>query len=146
MFLLIIIIGLFALRFLFGGDEDTWICENGLWVKHGNPSYTKPLRHCDEKISLPKNQRECELSDGEWRKMGPRPVEERVMKTQDAGRYCQDNAECLGLCLADVNTEERQELMRGKILRRNGQCAKVYNTIGCLAMVEKGVVKMICID
>jgi len=30
------------LRFVVGGDEDTWICENGAWVKHGNPDAAKP--------------------------------------------------------------------------------------------------------
>lgn len=38
--------GLFVARFLFGGDEDTWICTNGQWVKHGNPSASMPLTGC----------------------------------------------------------------------------------------------------
>ncbi len=40
------LIGL-ALRFL-SGDEDTWICQNGEWVKHGNPSSLKPMTPCAE--------------------------------------------------------------------------------------------------
>jgi flagellar basal body-associated protein FliL len=27
---------------LLRGDEDTWICNNGQWVKHGNPSAVQP--------------------------------------------------------------------------------------------------------
>ncbi len=34
-----------GIRF-FSGDEDTWICVNGEWVKHGNPSAPKPLGSC----------------------------------------------------------------------------------------------------
>ncbi|MDD5040705.1 MAG: glycosyl hydrolase [Patescibacteria group bacterium] len=34
------------LRFVAGGDEDTWICEKGAWVKHGNPSAAKPTTAC----------------------------------------------------------------------------------------------------
>jgi hypothetical protein len=31
---------------LLGGDEDTWICSDGQWVKHGNPSSPKPTVPC----------------------------------------------------------------------------------------------------
>jgi spore germination protein GerM len=34
-----------GVRFL-GGDEDTWLCRNGQWVKHGNPSSPKPTAPC----------------------------------------------------------------------------------------------------
>jgi uncharacterized membrane protein YqiK len=38
---ILLIIGLFFVRFVIGGDEDTWIKdENGIYVKHGNPSTT----------------------------------------------------------------------------------------------------------
>ena len=33
------------LRFA-GGDEDTWICDNGIWVEHGHPSSPKPAELC----------------------------------------------------------------------------------------------------
>ncbi len=34
-----------GLRFL-SGDEDTWLCQNGQWVKHGNPASPMPLESC----------------------------------------------------------------------------------------------------
>lgn len=34
------------LRFGFSGGEDTWLCENGQWVKHGSPSAAKPTTGC----------------------------------------------------------------------------------------------------
>ena len=43
----IIILGigtLFMLRVL--TPEDDWICDNGNWVKHGNPSAEKPSGTC----------------------------------------------------------------------------------------------------
>src|SRR3989344_1196103 len=36
--------------FVFGGDEDTWICSGGQWVKHGNPSSPKPEGNCEPVI------------------------------------------------------------------------------------------------
>ncbi|MDP2930296.1 MAG: GerMN domain-containing protein [bacterium] len=37
-----------AVRFLAGGSEDTWICSNGLWVKHGAPAAEKPDEGCGQ--------------------------------------------------------------------------------------------------
>lgn len=42
------------------GNEDAWICENGQWMKHGNPSATMPTELCGEKqISSIINFQEC---------------------------------------------------------------------------------------
>jgi hypothetical protein len=38
--------GIVVLR-SFGGGEDSWICEDGSWVKHGNPSSPMPLKSCE---------------------------------------------------------------------------------------------------
>jgi len=37
---------LLTARIFFGGDEDTWLCQNGEWVKHGNPSNPAPIEGC----------------------------------------------------------------------------------------------------
>jgi hypothetical protein len=37
-----------SVRFTFGGDEDTWICSENVWVKHGNPSVPQPTGGCGE--------------------------------------------------------------------------------------------------
>jgi len=37
---------LLFVRFIFGGDEDTWICRDGKWIKHGNPSFPPPEEVC----------------------------------------------------------------------------------------------------
>lgn len=49
--LILIIGGLFVVRFIFGGPEDSWICDNGEWVKHGNPSAPKPTTECIKKVT-----------------------------------------------------------------------------------------------
>lgn len=33
-------------RFGLGGSEDDWICDDGVWVKHGNPSAAMPQEPC----------------------------------------------------------------------------------------------------
>lgn len=33
---------------LFSGDEDTWLCEDGAWVKHGNPTAEMPTSGCGD--------------------------------------------------------------------------------------------------
>jgi putative hemolysin len=33
-------------RFFIGGDEDTWLCQNNQWVRHGNPSAAMPSSGC----------------------------------------------------------------------------------------------------
>jgi hypothetical protein len=44
LFLLFGILGF--LRMVVGGGEDTWICVEGEWVKHGAPSASKPETPC----------------------------------------------------------------------------------------------------
>ncbi|MCL5073506.1 MAG: hypothetical protein M1308_21825 [Actinobacteria bacterium] len=49
--LIVFVIGSFALfasRFLLGGDEDTWICADNKWVRHGNPTSPIPQTGCGE--------------------------------------------------------------------------------------------------
>ncbi len=41
---LAIFAAIFTLRFFSG--EDNWVCQNGQWVKHGNPSFAAPKSIC----------------------------------------------------------------------------------------------------
>jgi hypothetical protein len=43
---------IFSVRFIWGGPEDNWICQNGAWVKHGNPSSPAPTTFCENQKSL----------------------------------------------------------------------------------------------
>jgi len=47
--LLIILAGaILAARFFLDGNENAWLCQNGSWVRHGNPSAPMPLSGCGE--------------------------------------------------------------------------------------------------
>lgn len=47
--IIIIVIVVWAfIRFVIGGSEDTWMCVDGEWVKHGVPSAPKPTKPCGE--------------------------------------------------------------------------------------------------
>ena len=37
------------LRFVVGGGEDTWLCQNNTWVKHGKPNGPPPRTGCESK-------------------------------------------------------------------------------------------------
>ena len=39
-----VVMAVFSLR-VFSG-EDNWICQNGVWIKHGNPSFPAPEVEC----------------------------------------------------------------------------------------------------
>ncbi|MFH2013673.1 MAG: Gmad2 immunoglobulin-like domain-containing protein [Patescibacteria group bacterium] len=46
--IIIIIIVLIGVLFILRGSEDTWICENNEWVRHGNPKASQPTDPCGE--------------------------------------------------------------------------------------------------
>lgn len=53
-FILFIISGIFLTLFgiflLMRFSEDTWLCQNGQWIKHGFPDGPKPSQPCGENI------------------------------------------------------------------------------------------------
>jgi len=38
-------------RFIFGGNEDGWICQDGAWIRHGNPAEPIPTTPCEKKTN-----------------------------------------------------------------------------------------------
>lgn len=50
--IILIAIGIFVVSITglikFFSGEDSWICQNGEWIKHGNPSAPKPTKPCGE--------------------------------------------------------------------------------------------------
>lgn len=49
-FLPVIIVSMILILLIrvFSGDEDLWICKNGEWERHGNPTSEKPTAPCIE--------------------------------------------------------------------------------------------------
>lgn len=68
--------------FLLRGNEDSWICENGEWIKHGNPTAQKPTEKCsgdsDSMVSL------VRVSDFRVNRLGDLVCGEGVIKNTSA--------------------------------------------------------------
>jgi hypothetical protein len=139
---------IFFLRFVVGGPEDSWICDNGQWVAHGKPSYPKPENPCGQKIKLPKTKDECLKIGGVWKKQGPDPFETCNIKAKDRGNICHDNSECKGWCQLNLTREELSQGMRGKVIsnKKYGQCSVWVVELGCFGMMKNGKGQVICID
>ncbi len=45
--LAIVVGALIFLSFVLGKERDSWECENGIWVEHGNPSDPMPSYPCE---------------------------------------------------------------------------------------------------
>jgi hypothetical protein len=147
--ILVVVFGiLFFIRFIIGGPEDNWICNNGQWIKHGKPSYPKPEDPCGQKVSLPKNKDDCLEKGGVWKKQGPEPFETCNIKAKDRGNICHDNSECQGMCQVDLTQEELSKGMQGKISssKKYGQCSVWVIELGCFGMMKEDKVQVICID
>ena len=47
----VVVVGIIWLR----GPEDTWICQQGVWEKHGNPNSPMPDSGCGDKVVMIKD-------------------------------------------------------------------------------------------
>ncbi len=43
----VVFVGVVFLVIRFSSPEDSWLCQNGAWIKHGNPSEAMPLTGCE---------------------------------------------------------------------------------------------------
>lgn len=147
--LLIIIVSIIFLLFglvLLRGNEDSWLCQNNQWIKHGFPSYPKPESPCGKKLPLPKNKNDCLKAQGVWKKQGPEPFETCNIKASDRGNICTDNGECEGWCQANLTRDELRQGMSGKTFVGKGQCSVWRVELGCFGMLKQGRISTICID
>ena len=139
LFILLIVIRFVSL-------EDSWICDGDQWIKHGFPSYPKPIIPCGKKETLPRTKEGCIEAGGVWKKQGPEPFETCNKKTSDRGNLCRDNSECEGVCQANLTRDELSEGMKGKKFHKLGQCSVWKFELGCQGLVENGKVSVICFD
>jgi hypothetical protein len=42
----VVIFALLFIRFVLGSPEDDWICQDGRWIRHGNPPAPIPEEGC----------------------------------------------------------------------------------------------------
>lgn len=137
----------FAIRFIFNGGEDSWICVDNKWIKHGHPNYQKPDDPCGKKTPLPKTKDECLQIGGVWKKQGPEPFETCNIKAADRGSICTDNSQCEGWCQANITRDQVRQGMMGKLnTKGRGSCSVWRVELGCFGMIKEGKVNVICID
>ena len=75
--ILLLIISWFFIRFILGGNEDTWIKdEKGIWIKHGNPSETPDY------VTEQQNAVSCALN----------------LYNEDKNKGTEFSSQCLGIC------------------------------------------------
>lgn len=69
-------------------------------------------------------------------------------KNNCAGSPCQDSDECEGICKANLSKQELENAMRRKYLpnKKSGQCSQWILNFGCFGEMEKGKVRVICVD
>lgn len=139
---------LFFIRFAFGVPEDNWICDKGVWITHGKPSYPKPEDPCGKKIVLPKTKEDCLKVNGSWKKLGPDPFETCNIKATDRGNICHDSSECQGMCQVDLTKEELRQGMSGKLFsnKKYGSCSVWVVELGCRGIIKNGKAQVICLE
>jgi hypothetical protein len=97
--------------------------------------------------ATPQDQASCEALGGQWGRIGRNPRDQCNLPAADAGEECRSSSECEGLCLAKLSPDELDAAMRGdKIVHTAGVCSAWRVVVGCVPMVEDGLLRPICID
>jgi len=125
-----------------------WTCSDGKWTAVGAPDYAMPLKACGAELAIPRTQAACEQAGGHWAPAGIFPQPICRMPTHDGGRVCGDAEECEGFCLAELTSEQRDQMMRKpQKLAILGKCTPVTPVFGCMAIVKQGFVTgLLCRD
>ncbi|MEA2112833.1 MAG: Gmad2 immunoglobulin-like domain-containing protein [Patescibacteria group bacterium] len=113
---ILVLVFITGLLFVFSGNEDGWICQDGDWVKHGEPTIGKPNLPCwieDDLKVFNQISGSCQISEGNW--LAKQKECEEVDKTWCDGHQgdysecesgCRHNhdpnvactAQCVGVC------------------------------------------------
>ena len=96
--------------------EDNWICQNGEWVKHGNPSGPMPSGSCKEGEQMASNKVPTEAAI-------PNPASKNCLDKGGKLEMREETAGTLGICKFTDGTEcEEWKFYRNEC--RKGQTTK----------------------
>ena len=83
----------------------------------------------------------CAAQNGAFSQQGRRGCYQCVLSYTDAGKVCQDSADCQGKC------KKTGEFTDASVKNQSGQCASDSSPFGCYQTIEKGVAQpAICVD
>jgi hypothetical protein len=103
------------------------------------PSEPAPSASVATTGPLPQSAQECaKTCNGEWGRHGIKRQVYCLCRTTDAGKECEDGADCQGQCLMrEIRTRvvENGPPARGYFI---GACAEFVTTLGCVRRVERG--------
>ena len=86
--------------------EDTWICQDGAWVKHGNPSFPQPTGTCTEGDQIISAEDAAKL---------PNPASQNCLDKGGNLEMIQETAGTLGICRFNDGTAcEEWQLFRNE--------------------------------
>ena len=131
-----------------GGLPGYWSCVDGAWVAHGRPEHPMPLASCGTTAGpVILTEAAGAAKGGNWGPVGIFPQEICVLPTVDAGRFCGDEGECEGTCVAELTPDEKKRVLRGEPVPSAGACTSAVPAFGCMAIVERGFVNgILCLD
>ena len=94
--ILVVLIVIVGARVL--SPEDNWICQNGEWVKHGNPSGPMPSGSCKEGEQMASNKVPTEAAI-------PNPASKNCLDKGGKLEMREETAGTLGICKFTDGTE-----------------------------------------
>lgn len=134
--ILVLFLGFFYLRTR--TPEDTWICQNGVWVKHGNPDFPQPTSKCTDGEQVISAEDAAKL---------PNPASQNCIDKGGKLEMVQETAGTLGICrftdgtaceewqffrnecaMGESTTADTSHPYTGKIVKKNGGYVFVTET------------------
>lgn len=96
---------IFAARFILGGPEDTWVCVDGAWVKHGNPVASAPTTGCEPTAIGPTKTSTTPTPPKELGPVTDTPDADKRSTGEDVSRLVATTLEkCPGLGISPITT------------------------------------------
>jgi putative hemolysin len=114
-----------ALRFAWSGAEDRWVCQEDMWIKHGNPPYNPPAGGCPRKDKDNNQKSENNMNNNKEQTNDQNKPGQNTQIANPASVYCTEHGGKLeirdgqdgqtGYCVFDDKSEcEEWAFFRGE--------------------------------